>query len=466
MALTSWQKAQQAIIGSLLIDPEYCAGIIFQKATPAMFNEPSMRRIFEAAQSLWDKSRPIDAVTVCNIAGEDYAPHIETAMQMTPTAANVEAYLDILRLEARKSAMQAEALAIINATSEEEAAEAYERIGRVFQDTEDIEDISLSEMVASYLDRMQDPTPPDYLRLGFEKLDSALAISPGMFVIIGADSTTGKTALALQFAIHIAKSGKRVGFFSLETPQDSLENRIMSELQFAAIPIPSSQQKKLTDDDFRRAMEAGIASENIPLRLIRKATTLTRIRARTMMRRFDVIFVDYLQLIDEKGKDRAETVAHISMGLHRMAQELGVVVIALSQVTPPEKGRKVKITVDDLRESRQLKQDADIVLMMRISDGKEDPPNLRILEVGKNKDGRRPSMKLNFDPQHMTFTHYVSMDDMRADGRMKREQDAADRKAREKAEKAAEKAGAPEIPEDATDGRFAPLPDDGEELPF
>ena len=455
--LTTWAQAQYSVIGSLLRDPDECAGEIFQTATPAMFGDKTLRHVFEAAREIWSSGVPVDPVTLGAKAGKEYSQTIVDCVNMTPTAVNAGAYLKILREQAQLNAMQVEALSISTADTVEDATESYEKIGKLLAATEDIEDYSLTEMIGMYLDRMNDPTPPDYLHFGMDRLDSALAVTPGMFLIIGADSSTGKTALALQFAVHIARNGKRVGFFSLETPQEPLQNRIMAEHQLAGIPVPSSQQKKLTDEDFARAAQAGILSENIPLRVIRKANTLEKIRARTLQRRFDVIFIDYVQLIDAQGKERFDVVTKISMGLHRMAQELGVVIVGLSQVTPPEKGKKVKITVDDLRESRQLKQDADIVLLMTRSTDKDDPPEARILEVAKNKDGRRPKLRLNFDPQHMTFTPLITMDDIRSDGRTVRQQQEVQRKAKEKADK---------IPSDAKNGKMAELDEDLEDIPF
>ena len=455
--LTTWAQAQYSVIGSLLRDPDECAGEIFQTATPAMFGDKTLRHVFEAAREIWSSGVPVDPVTLGAKAGKEYSQTIVDCVNLTPTAVNAGAYLKILREQAQLNAMQVEALSISTADTVEDATESYEKIGKLLAATEDIEDYSLTEMIGMYLDRMNDPTPPDYLHFGMDRLDSALAVTPGMFLIIGADSSTGKTALALQFAVHIARNGKRVGFFSLETPQEPLQNRIMAEHQLAGIPVPSSQQKKLSDEDFARAAQVGILSENIPLRVIRKANTLEKIRARTLQRRFDVIFIDYVQLIDAQGKERFDVVTKISMGLHRMAQELGVVIVGLSQVTPPEKGKKVKITVDDLRESRQLKQDADIVLLMTRSTDKDDPPEARILEVAKNKDGRRPKLRLNFDPQHMTFTPLITMDDIRSDGRTVRQQQEVQRKAKEKADK---------IPPDAKNGKMVELDEDLEDIPF
>ena len=455
--LNAWEQAQYSVIGSLLRAPDEWAGEIFQSATPAMFGNKALRHVFEAAREIWSAGTPVDPVTLGAKAGKEYSQTIVDCVNLTPTAVNCGAYLKILQEQARLSAMQVEALSISTAETVEDATESYEKIGKLLAATEDIEDYSLTEMIGMYLDRMNDPTPPDYLHFGMDRLDSALAVTPGMFLIIGADSSTGKTALALQFAVHIAKAGKRVGFFSLETPQEPLQNRILSQHQLAGIPVPSSQQKKLTDEDYARAAQAGILSQDIPLRVIRKANTLEKIRARTLQRRFEVIFIDYVQLIDVQGKERFDVVTRISMGLHRMAQELGIVIVGLSQVTPPEKGKKVKITVDDLRESRQLKQDADIVLLMTKATGKDDPPEARILEVAKNKDGRRPKLRLNFDPTHMTFTPLITMDDIRSDGRLVRQQQEMHRKAQEKTDP---------VPADVKPGEMAELSEELEDIPF
>ena len=181
-------------------------------------------------------------------------------------------------------------------------------------------------------------------------------------------------------------------------------------------------------------------------------------RATTIRHRLEVIFIDYVQLIACPGEERWQVVTKISMGLHRMAQELGVTIVGLSQITP-EKGRKDRsVTVDDLRESRQLKQDAEVVLLLNRG-GEEDDENLRILDVGKNKDGWRPSIKLKFDAEYMTFSPYVDMDTIRSDGRTVRQQQEVQRKAKEKEE--------PDpIPKDLAPGEFAEVQVSLDEIPF
>lgn len=399
---TPWESAQQSVIGCMLID-ERTVGEIMQSARPELFGDASLRHLFEAAQGLWLENRPLDPVTLQDAAGAGYNAEIANCIRNTPSVHNLAEYLRILRSEARLAAMRAGAFAIVEARTEEEAAAAYDTLSGTMQGTEDIEDLSWGELVSEYLDRMSDKTPVRYLTWGIEQLDQIIQVSRGKFVVLGADSSVGKTALALQFAYHMASTGLRVGFFSLETDKESLTDRLMAEKQVAGINLPRTKKKALSLEDKRRAAEAGVRSDKISLRIIRKAETVEQIRARTLQRRFDVIFVDYMQLIAEPGRERWEIVTQISMKLHRMAQQLGVVVIGLSQLTPPDKSSKRAPSKDDLRESRQLKHDADVILLMSL--GGDGEREWRELQIAKNKDGRLGQMRLLFDAEHMSFSY-------------------------------------------------------------
>lgn len=403
MDLKAWENAQRSVIGSLLVDPDHAAGEIFQSAKSAHFNDPQLRHVFEAALDLWLAHRPIDAVTVLHAAGDEYEQLLRECMIETPTVQNLRAYLDICRSSARLSAIQGEALAMMNAGSEKDATAAWERVGTLLQDDDDGEDLSLADLIGDYCDRMNDKRPVRYLNWGIDALDRELYVSPGQFGVLAADSSVGKTALALQFAYHMAGTGKKVGFFSLETGKESLTNRLMAERQVAGIEMHRSQWKALTKYDFRSASDAGERSRKIPLRILRNFDTVEAVRTRTVQRGFDVIFIDYVQLLQAEGENRAQIVTNISMGLHRMAQQLGVTVIGLSQITPPDKSSSRRVTKDDLRESRQLKQDADAILIM--TPAEDGNKNLRELTVDKNKDGASGRLLLNFDPKHMTFTY-------------------------------------------------------------
>ena len=416
-----WEEAQTAVLGSLLMAPDQCAGEIFQSATPACFSDAAMRHLYEAALAVWERGEPLDAVTALAEAGDGYRQLILECMERTPTWLNFAAYVQICRKEARLSAMQTAAFRISTAKTEEEALEAYEALGQAVQGAGRGRRITLTEMIGGYLDAMNDRNPVDYVDWGMEKLNKTLYISRGQFGVIAADSSSGKTALALQFAVQIARTGKRVGFISLETPEESLRTRLMAERQVAGIPMPRSQKKKLTDEDFRLAGEAGVKLSGVTMDTYLGYYSLQEIRAVTVQNRLDVVFVDYIQLINGPGRERWEIVTGISMGLHRMAQQLGVIVIGLSQITPPakdSKGKKVTApTKDDLRESRQLKQDADFILMLYPDTAEDAPANARVLEIAKNKDGRLGRFRLNFEPEYMTFTPRApSIPEMRTQG--------------------------------------------------
>ena len=458
----TWAEAQRAVIGCLLIEPDKLSGEIFQRAKPEHFGNASLRHVFEAAREVWEDGGPLDAVTIQNRAGDNYVKLMADCMDMTPTANNYSAYLDILRSCARISALQGEAIKILSdEATEETAVAAYERMGQLLQGTGHVERLTLSQLIGDYLDRMHDPTPPDYLSWGIEKLDNVIKVSPGMFVILAADSSVGKTALALQFGINIAATGKRVGFISIETVKESLEDRIMAETQVAGIPLTVTKQKKLTDSHFDDAGKAGIKADGIPFEVVRHATTLNAIRSAILMYRYDVVFIDYIQLIEVPGRERWEIVTDISMGLHRMAQQLGVTIVGLSQITPPTKsgrGKAPRPTKDDLRESRQLKQDADVIMILSPSTEDEDPAEARLLEVVKNKDGRCGGVKLRFEAQQMTFTQLVTMDALRSEGK------AVKNKGKVKAKEG--DAYQENVPDDREQVRLEELSGDEEDLPF
>ena len=459
MDLTAWQEAQEAVLGALILEPEKLAGKIFHRAKAQYFRDSALRHLFEAAQKLWETNRPIDPVTLASEAGaKDYSDTVKTCMIRTPTTANTDAYLDILVSSARLSTLQSKALEIAGAETEQAALDAYDALGELLRQTEQVEDLSLGELIRDYLDRMQSTEKPDYLSWGIDVLDQTLNTAPGTFAVLAADSSVGKTALALQFAYHMAEAGKRVGFFSIETGKESLADRLMAERQVAGIRLPVTKARALTEYDYQRAVDAGIRSDGIQLRIIRRCESVRQIRARTIMHRFDVSFIDYVQLIDEQGGSRPEIVTTISMKLHRMAQQLGVTVVALSQITPVTKGSKAAPTKDDLRESRQLKHDADLILILSPSQDDSDPANTRILDVAKNKDGRCPSLKLQFEPEYMTFSHVVPVSQYRAQGQQAKNEQRKRAAAKRKAEQAAEASGSDTI---------APLPEDeDEDIPF
>ena len=400
----AWHEAEAAVIGSLAIDAE-CAGEVFRLGRSAYFRTDSLRHIFEAALSLWTRGKPIDAVTLLHAAGDEYETTIRQCMALTPTAANVGKYLEILRNEYRLSRITEEAAQLLGARSEEDAIEVFERIGTLLRDTDTIEDVGLAEMFQDYIRRMK--RKPNYLKWGIPQLDSALFVESGDFLVLAGESSSGKTALALQFAMAMALSGKRVLFFSLETTKEKLEDRLAAERQMIGIPTFKSKLRSLSDRDFSRAESVAESAEQFFFRVIRNADTLEKISNRIIMHRADVVFIDYLQIIRRNGPNRFEKVTEISMELHRIASRLGCTIVALSQVTKPEGDKEV--TVDDLRESGQIRNDAEVVLILLNANKKG---TRKELVIAKDKDGQtNRRLLLEFEPAMMTFSYRRKIDE-------------------------------------------------------
>lgn len=402
-------NAEASVIGSMLIEPK-CVPELMQELTAEDFTDGTLRLYFETIRRNFLQRIPLDIVTVVSSLGvgeeaqNRHAAKMVDLMTMTPTAANCLYYARIIRDRRQLRQIQAACAAAAQGKTLEDARELLTKAAGLLVQKQADRDKGYGDLIAELVSR-QDKTEPDYLDWGIPALNEKLHAGPGRFVILGADSSVGKTALALQFALQISKR-KRVGFFSYETTLADATDRLIAN--DADVSLGRLKGKHLTDEEMDAIMEAGERSDKRQLRILETARyTVEDIRAKTIARGFQVIFVDYVQMIPTRRKDRYEAVTEISIGLHALAQELGVTVIGLSQVTVPEtdkKGRRRYISKEDLRESRQLKQDADVILLLDLQDP-ADRNGSRVLQIEKNRDGPLAHMVLSFDPSRMRFSY-------------------------------------------------------------
>lgn len=420
-------SAEASVIGSMLIEPG-CVPELMQELTAEDFTDGTLRLYFETIRRNFLQRIPLDIVTVVSSLGvgeeaqNRHAAKMVDLMTMTPTAANCLYYARIIRDRRQLRQIQAACAAAAQGKTLEDARELLTKAAGLLVQKQADRDKGYGDLIAELVSR-QDKTEPDYLDWGIPALNEKLHAGPGRFVILGADSSVGKTALALQFALQISKR-KRVGFFSYETTLGDATDRLIAN--DADVSLGRLKGKHLTDEEMDAIMEAGERSDKRQLRILETARyTVEDIRAKTIARGFQVIFVDYVQMIPTRKRDRYEAVTEISIGLHALAQELGVTVIGLSQVTVPEtdkKGRRRYISKEDLRESRQLKQDADVILLLDLMDP-TDRNGYRVLQIEKNRDGPLAHLFLSFDPSRMRFSY------------MEPPESDADRKSRERCEK-------------------------------
>ncbi len=221
---------------------------------------------------------------------------------------------------------------------------------------------------------------------GLVDLDKKLGgLHPSDLLILAGRPSMGKTSLATNIAYNIAKAYRKgrkpdgsegaveggvVGFFSLEMSAEQLAARILSE----AAEVPSEQIRRgdMTEQEFRRFVEAATRLESCPLFIDdTPALPISQVaaRARRLKRTsgLDALIVDYLQLLrgTGRGDNRVQEIGEISMGLKAIAKELNIPVIALSQLSRTVESRDDKRPqLSDLRESGSIEQDADVVMFV------------------------------------------------------------------------------------------------------
>jgi replicative DNA helicase len=247
-------------------------------------------------------------------------------------------------------------------------------------------------------------------------------LQPNQFIIIAARPAMGKTAFALNLAVHAAiSSGKSVGLFNLEMGADQLMNRMFAaEGAIEARRIATGQ---LTNDDWKKLNEAASTLSDAPI-YFEDATNITISEIRAKCRRLaeqhnlGLVIIDYLQLISGGagyGSNRQQEVSDISRSLKTMAMELEVPVIALAQLSRQVEQREDKRPMlSDLRESGSIEQDADIVSFLYRDDyytkkGEQEESNVSLSEliVAKHRNGSTKNIKLVFERNISLFRNYV-----------------------------------------------------------
>jgi replicative DNA helicase len=437
-------EAEQAVLGAILLDSDVFISVLEYVSADDFYSRAN-QLIFEAMEELNRDDEAIDALTVQqklnnmhmleNVGGYDY---IFQLANDTPTAANAEYYARIVEEKsllrkliqasnkiARESFEQEESVSVILDEAEKSILNVAENRNRngfihirdvVFESMQNLDDLSKNG---------QDVTG---IPTGYPDLDAMTAgLQPEELIILAARPAVGKTAFALNIAQNVAtKQDGVVAVFSLEMGAGSLVNRmICAEGSINAGHLRTGQ---LTEDEWSDLIvasgalsEADIYIDDTPgIRV-----TEIRSKSRRLLKergRLDLIVIDYLQLIEGSGKrneNRQQEVSDISRQLKKIAKELHVPVIALSQLSRGVEQRQDKRPVlSDIRESGSIEQDADIVAFLYRDDyyergeGEDDDgggePRLEdnIVEViiEKNRSGARGTVKLIFTKEFNKFS--------------------------------------------------------------
>ncbi len=422
-------EAEQSVLGSILIDSR-CVADVIGILKPEDFYLQQNREIFEAIYTMFNFSQTIDPVTVLDkmrelgVYRDNSRDYVLQLMEITPTAANVVRYANIVRDKAMLRSLGQVASDItetvysqvgtpaemlesaekkIYALRKGERGDSLEHIGTVLHKVFD----HLTELSQS------DSSIPG-LSTGLRDLDSKInGLNKGNLILVAARPAMGKTSFALNIGLNVAKKyNKTVAFFSLEMSREELAMRLLASESF--VDSQKLATGKLSDEEWTKIAMASAALSQTDIRVDDNGgITVAEMNAKC--RRLDnlgLVIIDYLQLMQGSGNsrpsdNRVNVVSDISRTLKIMAKELNVPVICLSQLNRAAESRSDKRPMlSDLRESGSIEQDADSVMMLYRDDyynPDTEEKNVAECIVSKNRHGEIGTVKLQWLPQYTTF---------------------------------------------------------------
>lgn len=431
-------EAEQAVLGGLLLDNsawDKVADVLNEND----FHLFDHRLIFRTIDELVEKRQPFDVLTLSDMLRQNndiatntnILAYLGTLAHDTPSAANIQAYADIVReksvlrqlvqigTEIATSGISTDGKEI-NQLLDEAEQKIFQISDRSAQKGQGFENIkSLLKTTVEQIDELFERG--DHITgipTGFDEYDEKTAgLQNGELIIVAGRPSMGKTSFAMNMVEYAAlRKNACVAIFSMEMPGRSLTMRLLSSM--GRIDQQRIRTGKLTDDDWPRLTSAVSMLSEARLFIDDSAAlspTELRARARRLKREHDLslVVVDYLQLMKISGtsENRATEISEISRSLKALAKELDIPVIALSQLNRSLEQRTDKRPVmSDLRESGAIEQDADlIVFIYRDEVYNEDSPDEGVAEiiVAKQRNGPIFKTRLTFLGQYTRFENYV-----------------------------------------------------------
>ena len=393
-------QAQQSVLGSMLID-ERCIPLVLSKLRPEDFSDGACRSTFTAIRKLAREGRPMDPVTVVDAmqGGDRYIAWVREVMEVTPTAANVGEYIPIVR-KAAQSRRVMDLSEKLGDTDYDGKVALVQQMAAALSAVDRMPRMTGQERSADFYERMKCEDKPKYLPWGVPTADRCVYVELGDMVLLGGYASSGKTLLSISMAQTQAKAGYRVGYYSLETSPRKMTDRQIAAL--SGVPLSKIKTRCFGEDEWGRFAQAVCdVSTTCPFDVIQAAgSTVDDIAADAVGHGYQVIYVDYVQLVRASGvraSDRYAVVTAVSQGLKTFAQSSGTAVVALAQLSrpPKEQGKPVPPSMHSFRESGQLEQDADAAFLVYLANPDDSSSN-RIFKIGKNKEGPRAQAELVF----------------------------------------------------------------------
>lgn len=402
-------EAENSVLGSILIDPRVLP-VVEAELNVEDFSTELHREIYRVALDLEHSGQPVDPVLIRDRLGADPAisSYLFQLMDTTPTAANIEAYIPLVREASQRRAL--DELCHLSSQRNKEmdgvediAVDLANGVDKLLQNGSSKDLFTTEDCISRFYDhRMEVDQSPEkaYVSTGYSQLNAVLAggmINTGLYVL-AARPGMGKTTMALNIVENVAKNGGGVMFVSLEMDDKQITAKRLARA--SGIPYNTLMMGRLTDTEYLKMTAAMEDLNKAPVSVnVKGSLNVDEILALTRkVKNLRLVCIDYFGLIDpgQKGRaNRVEYTTEISGKLKRMAKKLGVPVLLLAQLNREvEKRAEKRPQLSDLRETGALEQDADAVIFLhrptyygdRTKMKPWDPEDLEVI-VAKNRHG-------------------------------------------------------------------------------
>lgn len=427
------QDLEQAVLGAVLIDKDALA-IVINVLTEEIFYAQKHGYIFKAIHILYEKSSPVDMLTVAEelkIQGTFETiggfPYLMNLTNMVASGANVETHSLIIKEKYLRRKLISLAKTMANDSYNDSIDvfnlldESEKNLFELNNENLSNESKSIAEILSSLQEDLNNDTTVNSVLSGFTDLDRITAgWQRSDLIIVAARPSMGKTSFCLSLALNAAlEYNHSVAIFSLEMPADQVGRRLLS--MKAKINGDKLRKGELNDSDWASINSTISQLSNAKIH-VDDTSALSLFELRAKSRRIkrehglDLIVIDYLQLMtnDIGGKsNREQEISGISRGLKALGKELEVPVIALAQLNRSVEtrgGKKIPL-LSDLRESGAIEQDADIVSfiyrpeyyeIMEYDDG-ESTKDVAEIIIRKHRNGATGTVKLKFEKDYANF---------------------------------------------------------------
>lgn len=412
-------EAEKALLGSCLMDPS-----VIDEAASILGDGDFFRDahdvVWRAILDLHERGRDVNAVTLADHLGARFERMngmdlLEQIMAATPHSANGQYFAHIIRAKATLRKLIAASNETLvecysnEATPDQIVGAAESRVLAVADRDAGSGLVDAGTLIVESMSNIhaRNGRQPRGVMTGFDDLDWVTdGFKKQDLVIVAARPSMGKTAFACSIAVHAALEKIPTMFFSIEMNAASLGERLLAcEASVAGDRLRRPWEMDDAEKDrlgkaSRKLSGAEMQINDRPSQSVSQmAAAARRMRAR---RGLGLVVIDYLSLIDgqrQRGENRQEEVARISRRLKMMARELDCPVVCLHQLNRQAESRDGhRPRLSDLRESGQIEQDADMVLLLHRPDYYDvnDSPGVAEVIVAKNRNGPTKAVRLAF----------------------------------------------------------------------